>query len=50
MTLPVEIFQSLQSDLKPAVLAPSTFAATLSHALSLTMQQTSGLDIVLRIG
>ncbi len=50
VTLPVEIFQSLQFDFNPAVLALSTLAVSFSLVLILTMQKVVGLDIVLPTG
>lgn len=50
VTLPVEIFQSLQFDFNPAVLALSTLVVIFSLVLILTMQRVVGLDIVLRTG
>lgn len=50
VTLPVEIFQSLQFDFNPAVLALSTLAVFFSLVLILTMQKVVGLDIVLPTG
>jgi putative spermidine/putrescine transport system permease protein len=49
-TLPVEIFQSLQFDFNPAVLALSTLVVLLSVALIVIMQRVVGLEIVLRTG
>jgi putative spermidine/putrescine transport system permease protein len=48
VTLPVEIFQSLQFDFNPAVLALSTLVVIFSLALIIVMQRVVGLDIVLR--
>ena len=50
VTLPVEIFQSLQFDFNPAVLALSTLVVIFSLALVVVMQRVVGLDIVLRTG
>ena len=50
VTLPVEIFQSLQFDFNPALLALSTLTVLFSLALVVVMQRVVGLDIVLRTG
>lgn len=50
VTFPVEIFQSLQFDFNPAVLAISALVVIFSLALILVMQRVVGLDIVLRTG
>jgi putative spermidine/putrescine transport system permease protein len=47
-TLPVEIFQSLQFDFDPSVLAMSTVVVVLSVLLVVVMQRAVGLDIVWR--
>ncbi|HYC14104.1 MAG TPA: ABC transporter permease subunit, partial [Stellaceae bacterium] len=47
VTLPVEIFQTLQFDFDPAVLALSTIVVILSVVLILAMQKVVGLDLVL---
>jgi putative spermidine/putrescine transport system permease protein len=47
-TLPVEIFQSLQFDFDPSVLAMSTVVVVLSVLLVVVMQRAAGLDIVWR--
>ena len=49
-TLPVEIFQSLQFDFTPAILAVSTVMVLFSVALIAVMQRVVGLDMVLRTG
>jgi putative spermidine/putrescine transport system permease protein len=48
VTLPVEIFQSLQFDFNPAILALSTLVVIFSLVLVVLMQRVVGLDIVLR--
>jgi putative spermidine/putrescine transport system permease protein len=45
-TLPVAIFQSLQFDFEPALLALSTVVIVLSVALILAVQKLAGLDMV----
>lgn len=45
--LPVEVFQILQFDFDPRVLAISTVAMAISAALVLAMQRLIGLDLVL---
>jgi len=50
VTLPVEIFQSLQFDFNPAILALSTLIVIFSLILILIMQRMVGLDIVLHTG
>ncbi len=50
VTLPVEIFQSLQFDFNPAILALSTLVVIFSLILILIMQRMVGLDIVLHTG
>ncbi len=50
VTLPVEIFQSLQFDFNPAILALSTLVVIFSLILILIMQRVVGLDIVLHTG
>lgn len=47
VTLPVEIFQTLQFDFDPAVLALSTIVVILSVILILATQKLAGLDLVL---
>jgi putative spermidine/putrescine transport system permease protein len=48
VTLPVEIFHSLQFDFNPAILALSTIVVLFSLVLIVLMQRVVGLDIVLR--
>jgi putative spermidine/putrescine transport system permease protein len=48
VTLPVEIFHSLQFDFNPAILALSTMVVLFSLVLIVLMQRVVGLDIVLR--
>jgi putative spermidine/putrescine transport system permease protein len=48
VTLPVEIFHSLQFDFNPAILALSTLVVTCSMVLVVLMQRVVGVDIVLR--
>ena len=45
--LPVEIFQTLQFDFDPRVLAISTIVVVLSSAFVIAMQRLVGLDLVL---
>ncbi|HUI18911.1 MAG TPA: ABC transporter permease [Alphaproteobacteria bacterium] len=47
VTLPVEIFQSLQFDFEPAVLALSTLVVIFSVLLIVGMQKLAGFDLVL---
>jgi putative spermidine/putrescine transport system permease protein len=47
VTLPVEIFQTLQFDFDPAVLALSTLVVALSTLLIMAMQRLVGIDLVL---
>jgi putative spermidine/putrescine transport system permease protein len=47
-TLPVEIFQSLQFDFDPSVLAMSTVVVALSVLLVVVMQRAVGVDIAWR--
>ena len=47
LPLPVEIFQTLQFDFDPRVLAVSTIIVVLSAALIVAMQRLVGLDLVL---
>jgi putative spermidine/putrescine transport system permease protein len=47
MPLPVEIFQTLQFDFDPRVLAVSTIVVILSSAFIIAMQRLVGLDLVL---
>lgn len=48
VTLPVEIFHSLQFDFSPTILALSTIVVVFSLVLIVLMQRVIGLDIVLR--
>jgi putative spermidine/putrescine transport system permease protein len=48
VTLPVEIFHSLQFDFSPTILALSTVVVLFSLILIAVMQRVLGLDIVLR--
>lgn len=50
VTLPVEIFQSLQFDFNPAILALSTVVVIFSLVLIVIMQRVVGLDIILHAG
>jgi ABC-type spermidine/putrescine transport system permease subunit II len=45
--LPVEIFQTLQFDFDPRVLAISTIIVILSSGFILAMQRVAGLELVL---
>lgn len=47
ITLPVEIFQSLQFDFEPAVLAVSSIVVVLSVLMILAIQRLVGFDLVL---
>ena len=47
VTLPVQIFQSLQFDFEPAVLAMSTLVVIFSVLLIVTMQKLVGFELVL---
>lgn len=47
MTLPVQIFQDMQFDFQPSMLAISTIVALLSLTLILGIQRIGGLDLVL---
>lgn len=47
VTLPVEIFQTLQFDFEPAVLALSTLVVIFSVLLIIGMQKLAGFDLVL---
>jgi putative spermidine/putrescine transport system permease protein len=50
VTLPVEIFQSLQFDFDPAILALSTLVVIFSLVLIVTVQRVVGMDVVLHTG
>jgi putative spermidine/putrescine transport system permease protein len=45
-TLPVEIFQDMQFDFRPSILAVSTIIALLSLAAILGLQRLLGFDMV----
>ena len=47
VTLPVEIFQSLQFDFEPAILSLSTLVVLFSLLLIVAVQRVAGLDLVL---
>ena len=47
MTLPVQIFQDMQFDFQPSMLAISTIVALLSLTLILGIQKIGGLDLVM---
>jgi len=47
VTLPVEVFQTLQFDFDPAVLALSTLVVMFSALLILAVQRLAGFDLVL---
>jgi putative spermidine/putrescine transport system permease protein len=47
MTLPVQIFQDMQFDLQPSILALSTIVSVVSVILILVVQKLIGLDMVL---
>ena len=49
-TLPVEIFQALQFDFDPAILALSALVVLFSLGLIVVVQRWVGLDIVVRTG
>ena len=49
-TLPVRIFQDMQFDFQPSMLAVSSLIVILSAALILALQKLTGLDIVLPSG
>ena len=46
-TLPVLIFQDMQFDFRPSMLAASTIVVIVSLALILSVQRFAGLDVVL---
>lgn len=46
VTLPVEIFQTMQFDWEPAILAVSTIVVLFSFALIIVVQRVVGLDLV----
>jgi putative spermidine/putrescine transport system permease protein len=46
MTLPVQLFQDMQFDFRPSMLAISTIVALLSLTLILGIQRIAGLDLV----
>jgi putative spermidine/putrescine transport system permease protein len=46
VTLPVEIFQTMQFDWEPAILAVSTIVVLFSFALIILVQRVVGLDLV----
>jgi putative spermidine/putrescine transport system permease protein len=50
VTLPVEVFQSLQFDFDPGILALSTLVVIFSLILIVVMQRLVGLDIILETG
>jgi putative spermidine/putrescine transport system permease protein len=50
MTLPVQIFQDMQFDFKPSMLAISTVIVVFSLVLILLAQKAAGLDLVLPSG
>jgi putative spermidine/putrescine transport system permease protein len=47
MTFPVLVFQDMQSDFNPAMLAVSTIVVAVSLVLILSLQKIAGLDLVL---
>lgn len=50
VTLPVEVFQALQFDFDPAILALSTLVVIVSLILIVVMQRMVGLDVILETG
>lgn len=50
MTFPVQIFQDMQADLHPGMLAASTIVVAVSLVLILGLQKIAGLDLVLPAG
>lgn len=50
VTLPVEVFQALQFDFDPAILALSTVVVMISVVLILIMQRMVGLGVILETG
>jgi putative spermidine/putrescine transport system permease protein len=50
MTLPVQIFQDMQFDFQPSMLAMSTIVVVLSLVLIVGTQKLAGLDLVLPAG
>jgi putative spermidine/putrescine transport system permease protein len=47
MTFPVLVFQDMQADFHPAMLAVSTIVVAVSLLLILALQKVAGLDLVL---